>query len=118
MRIPWTQLLWFGTKATKGRRPEARDEKIARSHLPHACLVHVWDSDVGTVRDADAVLYAGVVRRQKQDAAQDALRANVHEDYEVRYWCDKSECMSAQLKAVVAKVGVIAADVEKELKRR
>lgn len=49
---------------------------------------------------------------------QDALRVNVHEDYEVRYWCEKYGCTAEELKAAVAKVGVMAADVEKELKRR
>ena len=47
---------------------------------------------------------------------QDALRVNVHEDYEVRYWTKKFGCTAEELKASVKKVGVMAADVEKELK--
>jgi Protein of unknown function (DUF3606) len=49
---------------------------------------------------------------------QDALRVNVNEGYEVRYWCGKFGCTAERLKAVVAKVGVMAKDVEKELARR
>jgi hypothetical protein len=43
-------------------------------------------------------------------------RVNVHEDYEVKYWCGKYGCTPEQLKAAVKKVGVMAKDVEKELK--
>jgi len=49
---------------------------------------------------------------------QDADRVNVNEDYEVRYWSGKFGCTAEQLKAAVKKVGVMAADVEAELKRR
>ena len=42
----------------------------------------------------------------------------MHEDYEVQYWCGKFGCTPDQLKAVVKKVGVIAKDVEAELKRK
>jgi hypothetical protein len=48
----------------------------------------------------------------------DALRVNVHEDREVRYWCEKFGCTPDRLKAIVAKVGVLASAVEKELTRR
>jgi hypothetical protein len=41
---------------------------------------------------------------------------NVNEDYEVRSWCAKFGCTPEQLKAVVKKVGVMAKDVEAELK--
>ena len=47
---------------------------------------------------------------------QDAERVNVHEEYEVEYWCGKYGCTPEQLKAAVKKVGVMAKDVEKELK--
>ena len=47
---------------------------------------------------------------------QDAERVNVHEGYEVKYWCGKYSCTPEQLKAAVKKVGVMAKDVEKELK--
>jgi Protein of unknown function (DUF3606) len=46
----------------------------------------------------------------------DALRVNVHEDYELEYWSKKFRCTSEQLKAAVKKAGVMADDVEKELK--
>jgi len=47
---------------------------------------------------------------------QDAERVNVHEEYEVKYRCGKYGCTPEQLKAAVKKVGVMAKDVEKELK--
>lgn len=47
-----------------------------------------------------------------------AERVNVHEDYEVRHWCGKFGRTPEQLKAAVKKVGVMAKDVEAELKRR
>ena len=47
---------------------------------------------------------------------QDAQRVNVHEEYEVRHWTEKFHCTAEQLKAAVKKVGVMAADVERELK--
>ena len=40
----------------------------------------------------------------------------MHEEYEVKYRCGKYGCMPEQLKAAVKKVGVMAKDVEKELK--
>jgi hypothetical protein len=43
----------------------------------------------------------------------DASRVNIHEDYEVRYWCGKWGCTEQQLKACVARVGVMAKDVAK-----
>jgi hypothetical protein len=49
---------------------------------------------------------------------QDALRVNVHEAYEVEYWTKKFGCTADQLRAAVQRVGVMAADVETELKRR
>jgi len=49
---------------------------------------------------------------------QDALRVNVHEAYEVEYWTKKFGCTAEQLKAAVAKVGVMAKDVEGYLKRK
>jgi len=48
---------------------------------------------------------------------QDAQRVNVHEDYEVRYWSEKFGCSAEELKAAVKKVGVMAKDVEKELRK-
>ena len=48
----------------------------------------------------------------------DAQRVNVGEDYEVRYWTDKWSVTPEQLRAAVDKVGVMADDVERELRRR
>ena len=48
---------------------------------------------------------------------QDASRINVHEEYEVRYWTEKFGCTEEELKTAVKKVGVMAKDVEKELKK-
>lgn len=44
---------------------------------------------------------------------QDAARVNVHEDWEVRYWCKALGCTEQQLKAAVKAVGVSAAAVRK-----
>ena len=49
---------------------------------------------------------------------QDASRVNIHEPYEVEYWCEKFGCTKQQLIDAVQKVGAMADDVEKELKRR
>ena len=46
---------------------------------------------------------------------QDASRINVHEPYEVEYWSKKFRVTPERLKAAVAKVGVSATAVEKEL---
>jgi hypothetical protein len=48
----------------------------------------------------------------------DAKRVNVNESYEVEYWTKKFGCTKAQLEAAVKKVGVMADDVEKELKKK
>jgi hypothetical protein len=47
----------------------------------------------------------------------DAQRVNVGEDDEVRYWTDKWNVTPQQLRAAVDKVGVMADDVERELRR-
>ncbi|MFK4622553.1 DUF3606 domain-containing protein [Bradyrhizobium diazoefficiens] len=49
---------------------------------------------------------------------QDRRRINVHEDYEVRYWCEKFGCTNAELADAVKQVGVMAADVEKHPKNK
>jgi Protein of unknown function (DUF3606) len=46
-------------------------------------------------------------------APQDASKVNVNEPYEVNWWCSKWGCTPAQLKACVARVGVMAKDVAK-----
>lgn len=48
---------------------------------------------------------------------QDASKVNVHEEWEVRYWCKKFGCTEAELKAAVKAVGVSAAAVEKYLNK-
>jgi hypothetical protein len=47
----------------------------------------------------------------------DAQRVNMGEDYEVRYWTAKWHVTAEQLRAAVDKVGVMADDVERELRR-
>ena len=51
-------------------------------------------------------------------APQDASRINIHEHYEVEYWTKKFGVTADQLRTAVAKVGVSAAAVERELARR
>lgn len=46
----------------------------------------------------------------------DRERINLSEDYEVRDWSKKFGVSEDQLRKAVAKVGSMAADVEKELK--
>ena len=48
----------------------------------------------------------------------DRARINVNEDYELRDWSKKFGVTPEELKAAVSKVGVMAADVEKELKKK
>ena len=47
---------------------------------------------------------------------QDRTRINTEEDYELRYWSEKSGVSQDQLKAAVKKVGNSVSAVEKELK--
>lgn len=47
---------------------------------------------------------------------QDASRVNVHEPYEVEYWCHKFGCTHQQLIQAVNAVGTSAAAVERYLK--
>ena len=53
----------------------------------------------------------------KNRGPQDRARINVNEDHEVRYWTEKYGCTPEQLRAAVKSVGVMAADVEKQLKK-
>jgi hypothetical protein len=46
---------------------------------------------------------------------QDAARINIHEDYEVEYWTKKFGVSRSELEAAVAKAGVGADAVAKEL---
>ncbi len=54
---------------------------------------------------------------KKKTGAADRNRVNVNESYEVEYWTKKFGCTPAELKAAVKKVGVMAKDVEEELKK-
>lgn len=45
-----------------------------------------------------------------------ADRAHVNETHEDRYWTQKFNCSPEQLRAAVAKVGVMANDVEQEVR--
>ena len=47
----------------------------------------------------------------------DRLRVNVEEKYEVQYWTNKWHVSEQKLRDAVAKVGPLATDVERELKR-
>jgi hypothetical protein len=47
----------------------------------------------------------------------DRTRINVHEKYEVDYWTKKWNVTEEQLRAAIKKVGVMVADVERELKK-
>jgi hypothetical protein len=47
----------------------------------------------------------------------DASRINIHEGYELQYWKDKFGVTAEELKAAVKAVGVMAKDVEAQLKK-
>lgn len=46
---------------------------------------------------------------------QDSSKVNVHEPWEVNWWCSEFNCTKAQLVAAVNAVGVSAAAVRKYL---
>jgi hypothetical protein len=47
--------------------------------------------------------------------AADRSRINIHETHELRYWTQALGVTEEQLRAAVAKVGVMAADVRRHL---
>lgn len=47
----------------------------------------------------------------------DRARINVNQRHEVTYWTDAFDCTEAELRAAVARVGVMADDVKAELVR-
>jgi hypothetical protein len=47
--------------------------------------------------------------------AADRSRINIHEAHELRYWTKALDVTEEQLKAAVARVGVMAADVRRHL---
>jgi hypothetical protein len=51
----------------------------------------------------------------KDRGARDRSRANVHEDYEVRYWTEKWGVTKEQLVEAVQRAGVSAKAVAREL---
>jgi hypothetical protein len=51
----------------------------------------------------------------KDRGQRDRDRINVKEEYEVRYWSEKFGVSAEQLKATVARVGVMAKDVGRAL---
>jgi hypothetical protein len=55
---------------------------------------------------------------KSKQGPQDRSRINVNERYELDYWSKKFGVSEDDLKRAVDKVGAMADDVEKELKRR
>ena len=55
---------------------------------------------------------------QSKPGGPDRQRIDVNEDYELRDWSKKFGVTPDELKAAVKKVGVMADDVEKELKKK
>ena len=54
----------------------------------------------------------------KKKIPQDASRVNIHEPYEVRYWCSKFNVNEAKLREAVLAVGTSANAVEQYLSRK
>ena len=50
-------------------------------------------------------------------APADAVRVNVNEADEVRYWCDKFGCTPTELRNAVRTVGVLSRNVDAELRK-
>lgn len=48
----------------------------------------------------------------------DALRINVNEEHERRYWTEKLGCTPQALRSAVKAAGTMAADVEKHLRTK
>lgn len=51
----------------------------------------------------------------KKRGPADRSRINIHEKWEVEYWTKELGCTEAQLRAAVAKVGVMTSAVRLEL---
>lgn len=49
---------------------------------------------------------------KKNAGATDRALINLHEDYEVRHWCEKFKCTREELKAAVDSAGSSAKAVE------
>ena len=52
----------------------------------------------------------------KNRGPADRSRINVHEAWEVRWWCDQFGCTEVALRNAVRKAGPSAEDVQRELK--
>ena len=50
-------------------------------------------------------------------APADAVRLNVNEAHEIRYWCDKFGCTPTELRNAVRAVGVLSRNVDAELRK-
>ena len=48
---------------------------------------------------------------------QDQLRINVNEPHEIRYWTQRLSCSEQELRAAVARAGIMADDVRVALGR-
>ena len=77
------------------------------------------DDAVGTALSgaSGARFFSGMSDDKSKKGSADRERINVQEPYEVEYWSKKFGVTPDQLKAAVQKAGVMATDVEKELKR-
>lgn len=53
----------------------------------------------------------------KNRAPGDRSRVNVHEEWELRYWCKEFGCTPDELRAAVAAVGPMVADVRVRLRQ-
>jgi hypothetical protein len=53
----------------------------------------------------------------KNRGPADRSRVNVHESWEVKWWCGQFNCTESQLRAAVQAVGVMADKVRAHLKR-
>ena len=53
-----------------------------------------------------------------QRGPQDRSRINIHESWEVRYWCRHLGCTEQQLRSAVAAVGVSVTAVQRYLNQR
>jgi len=53
-----------------------------------------------------------------QRGPQDRSRINIHEPWEVRYWCSHFGCTEQQLRNAVAAAGVSVTAVQNHLARR
>ncbi|WP_338821474.1 DUF3606 domain-containing protein [Bradyrhizobium septentrionale] len=54
----------------------------------------------------------------KNRGPADRARINIHEDYEVRYWCPRLGCTKAELIDAVKHAGVMVNMVENYLKQK